>query len=119
MGLKSAINNIKLKSAAEQKKLKKAIDNFITSFKPTYSVSAITYFVVPGIPVNKNVSKHDFGKGQYEEAREFYDKVVKKTKDLGLSPAEIHLVKGKKTILEQQQIGNVDAVQNMPMSVNS
>ena len=99
--------------------LKSAIDNFLTSFKPTYSVSAITYFVVPGIPVNKNVSRHDFGKGQYEEAKEFYNKVVKRTKDIGFSPAAIQLVKGKKTVIEQQQLGPVDTVESMPMTVNS
>jgi hypothetical protein len=73
---------------------------------------------VPGVPVNKNINKHDFGKGQYEEAKEFYNKVVKRTKDLGFSPAEVHLIKGKNTLLEQQKFGPVDQIQSFPMTVN-
>lgn len=88
-------------------------------FKPTYSVSAITYFVVPGVPVNKNISRHDFNKGEYEEAKAFFDKVVKKTKDIGFSPAEIQLIKGKKTVIEKTEIGPVAAIQDMPMTVNA
>jgi hypothetical protein len=99
--------------------MKKAWLEFIKSFKPTYSVSAVTYFVIPGVPVNKNISRHDFGKGEYEKAKEFYDKVVKKTKELGFSPAEVHLIKGKSNVIEKQQFGPLAQIQNLPMTVNS
>ncbi|MFY0687270.1 MAG: hypothetical protein JXQ90_08900 [Cyclobacteriaceae bacterium] len=100
------------------KGLSDSINAFFTSFKPTYSVSAITYFVVPGIPINKNVNRHEFGKGEYDRAKEFYSKVVQKTKDIGFAPAEVQLIKGKKTVIEQQQFGPVSQLQDMPMTEN-
>jgi hypothetical protein len=98
--------------------MKKAWQNFIKSFQPTYSVNAITYFVIPGIPVNKNENRHDFDKGAYDEAKAFFEKVAKKTKDLGFSPAEIQLIKGKSKVVEKQVFGPVDLLKDMPMSVN-
>ena len=99
--------------------MKKAWQNFIKSFQPTYAVNAITYFVIPGIPVNKNENRHEFEKGEYEEAKAFFDKVVKKTKDLGFSPAEVQLIKGKKSVIQKQTIGAVDVLKDMPMTVNA
>lgn len=99
--------------------IQKSIDKFLTNFKPTYSVSAITYFVLPGVPVNKNVSTHAFGKGEYVEAKEFYHKVIRKTEDIGLSPAEIVLIKGKKTVLEKKIIGPLEQIKDLPMTVNA
>ncbi|MFT4736783.1 MAG: hypothetical protein ACI8QD_002113 [Cyclobacteriaceae bacterium] len=99
--------------------MKKAWENFIKSFQPTYSVNAITYFVVPGIPVNKSENRHDFDKGEYDEAKVFFDKVSKKTKDLGFSPAEVQLIKGKKTIVEKQVFGAVDILKDMPTTVSA
>lgn len=99
--------------------MKKAWLEFLRSFKPTYAVSAVTYFVIPGVPVNKNVSRHDFGKGEYEKAKEFYEKVVKKTQELGFSPAEVHLIKGKNSIIQKQVFGPVAEVSKLPMTVNA
>ena len=117
--MKNSIQNLSNSVKSSIDSVKTSYNNFITSFKPTYSVSAITYFVVPGLPVNKNISKHDFGKGQYEEAKTFYSMVIKKTKDLGFSPAEIQLIKGKKNVIEQEQIGPLSSLEGMPMTVNS
>ena len=99
--------------------MKKAWQNFIKSFQPTYSVNAITYFVIPGIPVNKNENRHDFEKGAQEEAKEFFDKVVKKTKEMGFSPAEVQLIRGKNKVIQKQTFGPVDILQDMPMTVNT
>jgi hypothetical protein len=96
----------------------KAWQNFITSFKPTYSVLAITYFVVPGLPVNKSENRYEFGKGEIDEARTFYDKVVNKTKELGFSPAEVHLIKGKKTVIDKKVFGPVEKLEGLPMKVH-
>lgn len=98
--------------------VQRSIDKFLLNFKPTYKVSAITYFFLPGIPVNKNISDHQFGKGEYIEAKEFYHKVIRKTEQLGISPAEIVLIKGKKTIVEKKVIGPLEQLKNLPTRIN-
>ena len=99
--------------------MKKAWQSFIKSFQPTYSVNAITYFVIPGIPVNKNENRHDFEKGAYDEAKAFFEKVVAKTKELGFSPAEVQLIKGKSKVIQSQKFGPVELLKDMPMTVNA
>ena len=96
--------------------MKKAWQNFIKSFQPTYSVNAVTYFLIPGTPLNKNENRHDFEKGAYDEAKVFFDKVVAKTKEIGFSPVEVQLIKGKKTVIQSQKFGPVDMLQSLPMS---
>lgn len=97
--------------------MKKAIANFFKQFQPSYTVNAITYFVIPGAPVQKNENKYGFGKGEQEEAKVFFDKVVKKTQDMGYSPAEIQLIKGRKSVVETKSLGPVNILQGMPMNV--
>jgi hypothetical protein len=99
--------------------LQSSIDKFLLNFKPTYKVSAVTYFFLPGIPVNKNISEHEFGKGEYIEAKEFYHKVIRKTESIGISPAEILLIKGKKKVLEKKVIGPLAQLKNLPMTINA
>ncbi|XOV91219.1 MAG: hypothetical protein ACFHWX_13515 [Bacteroidota bacterium] len=86
---------------------------FFNLFKPSYSVVVTTYHVIPGFPLNKNLHKHDFGKGAFDEAKAFYDKVVKKTGEIKLAPVEINLLKGKSTIVESQKFGPVDQVKKL------
>ncbi|MBV6644080.1 MAG: hypothetical protein KI790_01445 [Cyclobacteriaceae bacterium] len=88
--------------------MKKAWQNFLTSFKPTYSVVVNTCFVIPGMPFKKRANRLDFEKGEFDEAKNFYDKVVTKTKEIKMAPAEIHLVKGKKKVVMAQNFGPVD-----------
>ena len=94
--------------------MKKAWQNFIRIFQPTYSVAVTTYFVVPGYPLNRNHYRHDFDKGAYEEAKRFFDRVAKKTHDLRFAPVEIDLVKGKKTIMEKIKFGPVEQIKKIP-----
>lgn len=90
--------------------MKKAWLNFIRSFQPHYKVNAITYFVVPGVPVNRNENVVEFGKGEKAEAKAFFDKVVKRTQDLRFGPVEIHLIKGNKSVIEKKTFGPVDSL---------
>ena len=48
MGLGNAINNF-------SNNVKSGIDNFLKVFKPTYSVNAVIYFVIPGAPLKTRV----------------------------------------------------------------
>ena len=105
MGIKSTADNF-------FNGIQVSVNNFLRTLKPTYTVNAITYFVIPGVPLQKNVSKHDFGKGELEKAKGFFNEVIGKTKELGLAPVDIQLVKGKKSIIEQVKIGPVDQVLN-------
>lgn len=88
--------------------MKKAWKQFVTQFKPKYSVKVITYHVIPGLPVTKNAETHSFGKGEREAATRFYEQAVGKTKEIKLAPAEIHLVKGRRKVLAKQHFGPVE-----------
>lgn len=68
-----------------------------------------TYQVIPGLPVNKNESRHSFERGAVLEAREFYSKVVSSDLTRTMAPVEVQLRKiylGGKTI-EQAEFGPV------------
>lgn len=71
------------------------------------------YHVIPGTPVKKFEHRHDFGKGELEEASTFYQKVVKKHNTLGFPNTEIQLIKGKKSIVEKKNFGPVEQVKNL------
>ena len=79
--------------------MKKAWNKFVATFKPRYTVIFTMYHVIPGLPVKRNATRHEFGKGAYNEAKSFYEKVVSKTLEVKLAPTEIILLKGKKKIL--------------------
>jgi len=89
---------------------------FIDSFKPKYSVTVTTYGVVPGRPVYKNSTKHDFGNGAYNEAHDFFTKVIHKTIEVKMAPVEIQLIKGKGRVVKNHTFGPVQEVKNMRMS---
>jgi hypothetical protein len=42
-------------------------------------------------------------KGEFESAKEFYKKVVQKTGQIKLVPAEIHSIKGRKKIMHKSE----------------
>ena len=105
MGLGNAINNF-------SNEVKSGINNFLKKFKPTYSVNAVTYFVIPGAPLKKNVNAYHFGKGELSEAKLFFDQVFKKTKELSFAPVELQLIQGKKKLIDEQKLGPVDIVKS-------
>ena len=101
-----------------KKSIQKHITSFSNFFRSTYTVNAITYVVLPGVPVNKNENVHKFEKGQYKEAYHFYNQVVKKTEQLGFSPAEILFIKGKSKIVEKREFGPIEEIRHLPTVLN-
>ncbi len=93
--------------------MKKAWANFLTNFKPTYSVVVSMYHVIPGSKIQKYDHRHDFGKGEIDQARVFYNAVIQKHAEVGFPNTEIQLVKGKKTILHTKQFGPVELVKTL------
>ena len=71
------------------------------------------YHVIPGRQIQKYDHKHDFGKGEIEEARVFYNNVLKKHSETEFPNTEISLIKGKKTVLHQRQFGPVELVKTL------
>ncbi len=96
--------------------MKKAWKNLVRSFKPTYSVVFTMYHVIPGSPVQRKAQRHDFEKGEFAKARTMYDKLVHKTSELKMAPAEVFLVKGKKKVVQKQQFGPVKDLRQFKMS---
>jgi len=96
--------------------MKKSWKKFIKSFKPSYSVVFMMYHVIPGAPVKRNAQRHDFDKGEYEKAKTMYDKLVTKTSELKMAPAEVFLVKGKRKVVQRQQFGPVKDLRVFKMS---
>ncbi|WP_375579351.1 hypothetical protein ABWH96_20490 [Marivirga tractuosa] len=92
------------------KSIKKSVQGFITSLKPTYAVEVDLYHVIPGVPVKSNKERHDFDKGEFQQAKTFFDGAIVKTSDLKLAPAEIKLIKGKKKVLEFKHFGPVNDI---------
>jgi len=82
--------------------VKKFFKSLIKPFLPTYEVTFTMYHVIPGFPVKKNDSKHNFEKGESEKAIEFYNKVVNTTMVNKLAPTEVKLRRGKKVIQSKQ-----------------
>ena len=105
MGLSSTINNL-------SNNIKAGINNFLKNFKPTYSVNAITYFVIPGVPLKKKISAYRFGRGELVEAKSFFDQALEKTKELGFVPVELQLIRGKEKLIDNQKLGPVDMVKS-------
>lgn len=93
--------------------MKKAWLNFLTSFKPKYSVVVSMYHVIPGRQIQKHDHKHDFGKGELNEARSFYNSIIKKHSETNFPNTEIVLIKGKKSILHAKQFGPVEMVKTL------
>ena len=105
MGLSSAINNL-------SKNIKTGVNTFLKNFKPSYSVNAITYFVIPGAPLKKKTSAYRFGRGELVEAKFFFDQALEKTKELGFVPVELQLIQGKEKLIDNQKLGPVDLVKS-------
>lgn len=90
--------------------MKTLVRKVIKAFQPKYEVVCTTYQIIPGLPVNKNESKHAFGRGESREAKEFYGKVVSSDFTRNLAPAEIRLRKIylRGSTIEKAQFGPVE-----------
>ena len=96
--------------------MKKNWRNFINSFKPSYNVDVTMYHFIPGMPVKENKTRHSFKKGEFEEAKLFFDKASAKTKDHNIAPVEINLVRGRRKVVTSRQFGPVQNLKQMRMS---
>jgi len=94
--------------------MKKAWIDFLTSFKPTYSVVVHLYHVIPNFSeVQKFSDRQDFGKGEYQKAKLYYDRVVRKNIEAQIMPSDVSLIKGKKTVMETRNFGPVEVVKGL------
>ena len=96
--------------------MKKNWRKFINSFKPSYNVDVTMYHFIPGMPVKANRTRHSFKKGQFNEAKSFYDKASEKTRDTNVAPVEINLIRGKRWVVSKRHFGPVKALKQMRMS---
>jgi hypothetical protein len=104
--ISTSINNTKAS-------VNKSVKAFVTSLKPTYSVEVDIYHFIPGLPVNKQTSRQDFGKGEIDSAKALFEKAVAKNKELKLVPSEVKLIKGKSKVIAKQPLGPVDQMAHM------
>ncbi|WP_020526402.1 hypothetical protein [Flexithrix dorotheae] len=95
-----------------KRSFKQIYKGIVKPFLPAYYVEFSIYNVVPGLPVSKNVTLHDFEKGASKEATEFYNKVVQNTQEFKVLPSEIHLKKGKRVIMTQT-FGPIDEIKTL------
>jgi hypothetical protein len=86
--------------------LKTAIKKTVKPFLPKYEVVCTNYQLIPGFPVNKNLSRHPFERGASQEAVDFYTKVVSSEFTKKMAPVEVQLKKRGK-IVQQMEFGPV------------
>lgn len=98
------------------RKLINSIKPFIDTFKPSYNVDVTMYHFIPGFPVKAKRTRHSFKKGEFEEAKSFYDKASKKTRDTKVAPVEISLVRGKRRVVSRRLFDPVKALEKMRIS---
>lgn len=76
-----------------KKKMKALLNEVVKPFQSKYEVVCTNYQVIPGLPVNKNQSKHAFGRGDSLKAKEFYTKVISSEMTKTMAPVEVQLRK--------------------------
>lgn len=86
--------------------MKTLLKKVVKPFLPKYEVVCTTYQIIPGLPVNRNQSKHSFEKGAAKEAKAFYGKVIASDFTKNMAPVEIRLRIGGMTV-KKAQIGPV------------
>lgn len=89
--------------------MKKIFKKLIHPFLPTYEVTFTLYQVIPGAPIKKNDSRHNFEKGESKKAIEFYNKVVNTTMENRLAPTEVKLKRGRK-VIQTKQFGPINDI---------
>lgn len=87
----------------------------VNSFKPIYRVTFTMYHVIPGVPVQENVTEHAFARGSSKEAIAFYNKVVHMTMQNKIAPTEVKLIKGKK-VLQTKQFGPIEDIKKFKIA---
>ncbi len=92
--------------------MKKAWQNFITQFKPRYTVKVTNYHLIPFKAPVVEERAEEFGKGEYVAAKKYFDKVVHTTHKANVKPTEINLIKGKKTVMHLANLGPVDQLKD-------
>jgi hypothetical protein len=95
--------------------MKRILRKVIKPFLPSYEVVCTNYHVIPGMPVNKNLSRHTFDKGAAAEAREFYAKVISSDITKTMAPVEVQLRRiyvMNKTV-EHTEFGPVQHLKNL------
>ena len=96
--------------------MKKNWRKFIKNFKPAYKVDVTMYHFIPGMPVKANKTRHSFNKGEFDEAKLFFETASKKTSEHNVAPVEINLVKGRRRVVTSRHFGPVKALKQMKMS---
>jgi hypothetical protein len=94
--------------------MKKLIKKVVKPFLPTYEVTCTNYQLIPGLPVNKNESKHRFEKGASDEAIAFFDRVVSADITKNMAPVEVHL-KRRGRVIKKAQFGPVEEMKKYKM----
>jgi hypothetical protein len=89
---------------------------FVVPLLPSYKVVFSMYQVIPGLPVNKSDSVHQFEKGHGSQAISFYNNVVKTTAENRIVPAEVYLVK-RRRVVAKQQFGPVNEIKKLDLKV--
>ena len=96
--------------------MKKNWRNFIKSFRPKYNVDVTMYHFIPGMPVKAERTRHKFDKGEFNEAKLFFDQASAKTRDHNIAPVEINLVRGRRKVVTSRHFGPVNNLKQMRMS---
>lgn len=91
-------------------------NDFSKRFKPRYNVDVTMYHFIPGMPVKAEKTRHAFQKGEYNEAKLFFDQASTKTRDHNVAPVEINLVKGRRRVVTSRHFGPVKNLKQMRMS---
>ncbi len=82
-------------------------NTFIKPFLPKYEVVCTNYQLIPGLPVNQNLSKHTFERGASQEAMDFYGKVISSEFTKAMAPVEVYLKK-RGRVIQKTAFGPVD-----------
>jgi hypothetical protein len=89
---------------------------FTNRFRAKYNVDVTLFHFIPGLPVKSNCTRHRFNKGEFKEAKLFFDKASSKTRDSNVAPVEINLVKGKRRVLISRHFGPIKTLKRMRIS---
>jgi hypothetical protein len=89
---------------------------FTNRFRAKYNVDVTLFHFIPGFPVKSKCTRHRFNKGEFNEAKLFFDKASAKTRDSNVAPVEINLVKGKSRVLISRHFGPIKTLKRMRIS---
>jgi hypothetical protein len=96
--------------------MKKSWSSLFNAFKPSYNVDVTMFLFIPGFPVKANRTRHSFRKGGYHEARLFFERASRKTREHKVAPVEINFVKGKNRIMISRHFGPVKSMKKLRLT---